>query len=336
MSWALALLLLASAVRAQPPIGENADLGAQGNAYVARTFEAYRAAHPGGACRAGGGGARVIVTGYGLFSGVDYNVSGTVARSMAEPAFWPDRAPGAAPIAGKLESSQHGGAAFNRSVTIDGRRYEVCFLLLDVIWDLAAGILVHEESRFKPRLVVMTGRGGGDVSVEAGAFNRASAYPGYDADGRPMGRENTPESEWLLPDYAVDHELPMTWDNQALARAIGPMAEALGYSVSAPRAARGGNNYLCNDISFVALHAAKNRPTRLAADRVFLPPAGLENEPVTGFLHFPTVDYSHADLSRYGDGIFEWANVVARVIALSAPGGRVPAALPLPSRLDWD
>lgn len=305
---------------------EKSDLGEQGNIFVAKQFETYRRLHPDGACHAQGAGKRVLVTGYGLFSGVPYNISGTVVRSMADPAFWPEQigldAPSGAawapPRTGLVSSSDAGAVAFNRSLVVDGERYEACFLVLDVVWDLAGAIVVHEESRFKPRLVLMTGRGGDQASFEAGALNRASPYPGYDADGRPLGSINTPESKWVLPDDAVDAALAMTWDPGELAAAAGPRTELLGYPSIGQRAARPDNNYLCNDVSYVALHASQNRATSLAGGRVSLDSPDLPREPVVGFFHFPAADAAHPDPAAYRQGIFAWAKVLAQTIELSA------------------
>jgi hypothetical protein len=306
------------------------DLGEQGNAFVARTFDAYRRLHPEGACRAGGTGRRVLVTGYGLFSGVNYNISGTVVRSMADPAFWPQRVdlgvPPPAPLAparsGLVAAPDAGGEAFNRTLFIDGQRYEACFLVLDVIWDLAGAIVIHEESRFKPAAVIMTGRGGGEASFEAGALNRASPFPGYDAQGRPLGTINVPESSWIVADEPDGAELPMTWDARALAAAAEPAAELLGYSAQGQVGARPENAYLCNDVSFVALHASRNRPTSLAGGRLLLASPELPAPPVVGFLHFPAVDAAHPDLASYGAGIMGWSRILAGTIARStAPIG---------------
>ena len=317
-----------SPARSPDGLQTKSDLGEQGNIFVAKTFDAYRQLHPNGACRAQGSGKRAIIAGYGLFSGVPYNISGSVVRSMADPVFWPDQivlgeaalSGGASPRTGLVAASDGGAVAFNRSLVIDGERYEACFLVLDVIWDLAGAILIDEESRFKPALILMTGRGGGQASFEAGAMNRASPYPGYDADGRPLGSINTPQSEWLLPDSPTDSVLPMAWNPRELAAAAESETELLGYSAVGQTAARPENNYLCNDISFVALHASQNKATSLAGNKIVLDSPGLPKEPVVGFMHFPAVDGAHPDLSAYGPGIFAWGKILARTIKLSSAG----------------
>jgi pyrrolidone-carboxylate peptidase len=319
----LGVLILGAPVRAQ--VTTQTELGDAGDDYVASAFAAYRAAHPGGACRAAGSGKRVLVTGYGQFLGAAYNVSGTVVRAMADPAFWPERVttgepgrplrPDAAP--GKPAAADHGGAAYNRTIFIDGERYEACFLVLDVVWDFAAAIIVSEESAFKPQTVVMTGRWSDSLSVEAGALNKTDAVPGYDSDGNPLDDLNRARSPWVLPDDPVGAEVAMNWDARALAKASAADAKTLGYPAVGQAKARPGNDYLCNNVSYVALRAAEHRPVSLAGGRIVLDPPEFERKPVTGFLHFPAVDSAHA-LSGYGQGVYDWGRVLARTIRLAS------------------
>ena len=86
-----AALLLAAAAMGGPPAARalETDLGEEGNKAVSDTFAAYKTANPSGACSALGAGKRVIVTGYGLFAGRNYNISGEVVSAMADNDFWP-------------------------------------------------------------------------------------------------------------------------------------------------------------------------------------------------------------------------------------------------------
>jgi len=316
----LPALLLASLVAAIPGFSEDekTDLGEAGNRLVAERFAAFQAAHPDGLCRAQGGGRRAIVTGFGLFSGVGYNISGAVVRSMADPDFWPAsvRLDAAKPSGAPARAAVQGPAGYNRSLEIDGERFELCFLTLDVIWDLSGAIVIDEAARFKPEAVIMTGRGAWDASFEAGALNSASRLSGFDSNGRSMD-DNRPRSTWLLRDYPPEHALRLSWDAPMLAQASRAEIRALGYSATGQTAARGGNDYLCNNIAFVVAHAATNRPTSLAGGKILLPSPQLEPAPVVGFLHFPAVDGEHPDLRGYGDGIFGWSKVLARTLRLS-------------------
>lgn len=323
--WAAASLLFADGLpqnaegirpkNAVTDLQPKTDLGESGNLLVAERFAAYKAAHPEGLCRPMGGGRRVIVTGFGLFSGVPYNISGAVVRSMADPSFWPaevrldEASPGAAPPT----AAAQGPAGYNRRLVIDGESFDVCFLTLDVIWDLAGAIVIDEAARFKPEAILMTGRGSSDASFEAGSINAASGLSGFDSDGRSL-EDNRPRSQWLLQDYPVQHALPMTWNAAELAEANRGDIRSLGYRATGQTAARRDNDYLCNNISFVVAHAMTDKPTRLAGGKLVLPSPELSRLPVVGFLHFPAVDSLHPDLQDYGEGIFGWSKVLARTL----------------------
>ena len=71
----------------QPYSEVKTNLGAAGNQEVLERYQAYLA--KGRGCRAEGNGKRVILSGFGLFRGVSYNISGAVVASMADAAFWP-------------------------------------------------------------------------------------------------------------------------------------------------------------------------------------------------------------------------------------------------------
>ena len=297
---------------------DKTDLGERGNRLVAERFAAYRAAHPQGLCRAQGAGKRAIVTGFGLFAGVPYNISGAVVRSMADPAFWPARArlSSVQPLGARPTTAPQGMAGFNRTLEIDGQTVDVCFLTLDVIWDLAGAVVIDEASRFKPNAVILTGRGNRDASFEAGSLNAAARLSGFDSDGRSLD-DNRPVADWVLAEYPPDAALPLTWNAAQLADASREDVRALGYSATGQLVARRDNDYLCNNIAFVVANAAANRTTRLAGGKLVLPAPGLEPAPVVGFLHFPAADSSHPDLARYDAGIFEWTKVLARTLRLS-------------------
>jgi hypothetical protein len=94
--------------------------------------------------------------------------------------------------------------------------------------------------------------------------------------------------------------------------------EALGYPAVGQADARRDNDYLCNDVAFVALHASANKPSSFAAGLVTLPSPALPRTPAVGFLHFPAVDSKHPDLAKYGAGVAAWARVLARTVKLAA------------------
>jgi len=107
-----------------------------------------------------------MFTGFGLFQspprnseGVPYNVSGSVARYMADSRYFPDQISTTSIQSitrQELKFAKHshmpensGGATVKqREMIIDNRPVTVCFILLDVIWDQAAAIILYEANQF--------------------------------------------------------------------------------------------------------------------------------------------------------------------------------------------
>ncbi len=271
------------------------DLGGVGNATVARTFADYQRKLSNG-CRPVAQGPRVIVTGFGLFFGIDYNISGAVVQSMANENAWPASIDLAkdAPLPAKAElrkgllaETDRGARTVNRALAIDGRTYSVCFIVLDVLWDLAGAIVAHEMERFHPDFVLMTGRGGISAVVEAGALNTATALPGYRSSGN-SDHDNRPQSDWILEDTqpGASKEIAMTWSQKAVAARIEPLIKELGWSLEVPTSARSNNDYICNNVSYIALQAATNRILSLAGGELVIRPWILR-PPKIGFMHLP-------------------------------------------------
>ncbi|MCX5792847.1 MAG: hypothetical protein NTY45_11640 [Elusimicrobia bacterium] len=322
------------------------DLGEEGNQAVSDTFTAYKTANPSGACSALGAGKRVIVTGYGLFAGRNYNISGEVVSAMADNDFWPGqykhfqtaRAAKKYVYSPRMnpQAFSNGAIVSTRKMVLNGEDYNVCFMVLDVTWDLAAGILIYETSRFKPEMIMMTGGGAPQATFEGAAVNSASNGEGYKSNGE-KNYGNRPESNWLLEDYPAGKEIKTTWNGAALAAATAKTVSYLGYTVSGPAAQSPNNDYLCNNITFLALHATQYElPTKLAGNRtagykISLPAPRLPKKPIVGFFHFPDVPSRYPDLAGYGSGIFWWVNVLATAVqtALGTPAQSMSAASPV-------
>lgn len=307
------------------------DLGSEGNAQVSKRFAAYMAKGP--RLKASHAKRRVLITGFGLFAGVDKNISGVVAESMADPAFWPASwqaqkpavvPEGAAPRSGHLKESDLGAKAWQRTLTLDGEVVEVGFLVLDVLWDLGAAITLYEANVFRPHLIIMTGRGGPTAVFEAGALNEAVAQPGFAWDGALVPGNKPQRPHVLPPDLpGVERAIAMRWDNEALAKRARAVLAPLrrGYEVTAPKEARARNTYICNNIACAVLHAAKQGSVQLAGGQVrvaFKPP--LDPKSVTaGFFHYPAA----ARFDR--EEVATWCGVLNAVIAshfrLTPPAG---------------
>jgi hypothetical protein len=294
------------------------DLG-KGNDALAKTFDAWTKTGP----RLGTSDAerRVMITGFGLFSGVDYNISGVVVESMANKAFWADKValaelakakpPAKATVgSGRLTEKDGGAKAWRRTLEIDGKTYEVGFLLLDVLWDLGAAIALYEAETFQPHLIVMTGRGGRRAIFETGALNQAAAYPGFRPDGA-VDRDNTPVTPNVFDPSleGVEQAIAMTWDNARLADAARPVVASMGkdYEVLAATEARAPNTYICNNISTVVLHGLKRHEVVLAGGKIRLEKIALDDT-AAGFFHYPDAATNEPSEVR------TWARMLATVV----------------------
>lgn len=321
-------LLLALLLSPGPDdVARATDLG-RGNEQVKRAYEAYVKGGP--RLEASEASRRVLITGFGLFSGVEFNISGVVLQSMADPTFWPTEAkldalpkpPAKAVGAGTLTAKDGGARAWQRTLVIDGRTYEVAFLLVDVLWDLGAAITLFEAEHFEPHLIVMTGRGGKAAVFERGALNRAAPYTGFRHDGRPDPTNKPVAQSVLDPQHpGVEQAIAMSWDNERLAAAARPIVASMraGYEVVAAPAARPDNTYICNNISCVVLHGLQGRKVALAGGAIELEVAGLA-ETAAGFFHYP------ARATREPAEVQAWARMLATVVkthfAAKAPARR--------------
>jgi pyrrolidone-carboxylate peptidase len=274
------------------------DFGAEGNAAVVAQFDSYKskANH----CKSSSASKRVIVSGFGLFSGASFNISGVVVDTLANVPLTSisEGAKVDAPfevMPGLLKAEDFGGRITQREIKIKDEVIDVCLILLEVKWDLAAAIILHEIEKFKPQLVVMTGRGGRDsLQFEGGAVNVAAPRPGFDSAGASV-QSNTPLSNYILKNDAgvpAKNEIPMTWDGAKLAGATKNAVAAINsnYSVVAEPAARPSNDYICNNMSYVVLHALKGFPAKLAGESLEISTSVRGAK--AGFLHYPVSAYN--------------------------------------------
>lgn len=293
------------------------NLGTKGNNDAADRFQKYTQKN--GGCKASTNSQRVLLTGFGLFDS-EYNISGLVVENMSSDKFWPSKSKisDSVPVDikkvadGTLKGAEASGIAINRTLTIDEKTYDVCFLILDVRWDVAAAIIVHEMQRFQPNLVVMTGRSGRQAAViEGAAQNRTMIYGGFFNDGK-MDTINTPksENENVLPanDAGVQQIIRMSWDNKELQRATSNLIDQLGYKVDAPSTPSDSSTYVCNNVAFVANHAALGVTLNLAGGQIVLKP-NIKSAPQIGFFHYPITARNSAK------EVYGWSKVLASIIS---------------------
>lgn len=262
---------------------------------------------------------RVLVTGFGLFTGVDFNISGVVAECLGSS--WPkttalrgDAATNAPKLTavphGKLTDADLGAKAWQRSMEIEGRRIELGVLVLDVLWDLAPAIALEEAKVFQPDLILMMGRGGRRVVFEAGAVNHAAAHAGFQSDGE-MDALNLPRTPHVVDPKlkGVEPAIAMRWNSAAMAKAAQPFVARIGkkYEIYVAPRARPENSYICNNISCAVLHGIKLGTLPLAGGLVQIEDIRLTNT-IAGFLHLP----AHA--TRKANEIENWCRAILAAI----------------------
>lgn len=296
--------------------GLKTDLGESGNTEVATRFATYKAARETNelGCLGTTNLPRVMITGFGLFTGVEYNISGVVARTFADPTFTPatltlqgSDSIGSAGVvsSGTVPASANGAVTSVRTMNIRGHDYEICVLALDVIWDLAAAIITYEAEAFQPKMIVMTGRGAQNAIFEGGALNKASiGSGGYQSSGAAHVN-NAPQQAYVLP--GGPDTAPMTWSNSLLHAKTKSLVSAIGHVVTFVPDARPSNNYICNNVSYVVLQAAAGAEIALAGGKIRWTPS-ITSEPKVGFFHYPS------SATRTRSRIAQWIRVLATAI----------------------
>ena len=272
---------------------------------------------------------RVIVTGFGLF-GSQFNISGIVAMSMSNPDFWPSevnlrtsRARNSAVFRHGDVQTKHGVYLLTRDLTIDDHDYQVCFLLLDVKWDLAAAIILHEAGIFKPDLVIMGGMNGREPTAayfETGAVNEATLSTGFTAEGHRLPT-NVPAGGDLrvLQSLPADHLAKMTWDAELLAQRTEATVAAISRNVTfSTRAApiRRDNDYICNNVSFAVTSGLTGQAVALAGGAIRIPAQNTGAK--VGFLHYP-YQASVEGRADHAEEVFGWTKLLASIIRITLP-----------------
>ena len=312
-------LILFFSLSAQAEVqNQTTDLGEVGNHQIAQAFEKYKSKKE--ICRIRSNYPRVILTGFGLFSGIDSNISGVVSQVLASTKFWPSQFNTKIKLPNtdqSLEAFYHlnesdlGARTAQRIISIDGRKIDICFLTIDVKWDLASAITIYQMHHFQPHFVLMTGRGESFASFEGGANNYATPYSGFHSNGE-KDFENTPKQTYVLNpnDPGVKSTIPLTW-NPFLARERSlDLLDSMGYESRAARYARDKNDYICNNIAFTVASAALNPPViNLAGNLISLEPK-LRWQPKVGFFHYPQ------DAIAKKPELEIWARIILRQIKL--------------------
>jgi len=299
------------------------DLGSAGNSEAKKRYDTYlntRQLESSGCLATGTGLPRVIISGFGLFSGVTSNISGAVTNTMADERYFSgtsseegDSNVVEGMVAGRIAGSDSSVKTVVRTITYNDVKFEACFLTLDVIWDLAAAIIINEARSFDPDLIVMSGLDGSSqktVTVEGGAINNAVAYHSFDSNGNVLEVEPVTDRGPILPidRNGVEPILPMTWNSSRIGTKITDKVSELNssYSVRIPGTARDGNDYICNNVSYSVLAAMKGVAIDLAGGEITFP--SRKQKARAGFFHYP------ASSKNVAAEVAQWADIIAELV----------------------
>ena len=165
----------------------------------------------------------------------------------------------------------------------------------------------------------MTGRGGktNQAVWEGYARNQAKAVSGYLSSGASAEGSNLPVDSGIpvLPSLASGLELRMSWDNTLLKSSTEQIVSDINpdFTAVAPATWSPGNDYVCNNISFVAMAAREHEQISLAGGRLSFLPAQSDLASATkiGFLHLPSSSDHHPAQ------VMSWIKVLAKAIHAS-------------------
>lgn len=294
----LIVTLLSSHALANSNINKT-DLNEDGNSYVLSRHQGFL--NNSKTCRPKNPDSfRVIVQGFSLFTGVKMNISGAVVDTLAK-----------LPISKRslLEDKDFGTRVNQIDLLINDQKVEVCLVVSEVLWDLAAANLISIIEDFKPDFVLMSGRGSKSAILETGARNQSGSLAGYNYDGTYSGNLNRPRSKRVDPRYKSSKIIPSTWNYESIYTAINPKIKKLGFKLELGKEGRRDNDYICNNIHYAVLQSVLEGDVELAGG-LLRPLLSLEASPAMGFFHYPS-----GTLKNNPEAELEaWSKVVLNII----------------------
>ncbi len=275
------------------------DLRENGNSYVLeqnrRFIESLESCTP-----REDGSYRVIVQGFSLFSKLKMNISGAVVDTLA-----------GLPLEERsLISPKHNGTRVTqKTIEIAGKKIELCLVVSEVLWDLAAANLIAIANEFKPDFILLSGKGSTRAVIETGGRNKSGSGSGYLGNGTNAGPLNRPRSRRIDPRYKSSKVIKSSWHYEKILKASRPFIEALDHKVELGDEGRAENNYICNNIHYALLQSATEGNIELAGG--LLRPSMMQEEiPAIGFFHYP----SNTLNSDPGTELSSWSLVIKEII----------------------
>ncbi len=156
-------------------------------------------------------------------------------------------------------------------------------------------------------------------------------------DNQPVSTGGLDEAPVISPETrGVEHTIAMKWDSKRLASMIGPAVESIasplpghsGFGVKYGTDASLSNDYICNNVSYVVLHALKGISFSLAGEEIAIsgPRTEAHDEPgsdikiqisrevikrvkVAGFIHYPDTKTDRGEVA------LGWASAISLLIS---------------------
>lgn len=244
---------------------------------------------------------RVLIQGFSLFSGVDMNISGAVVDTFA-----------GLPLKKRslLEDNDFGSRVQQTVIEISGKKVELCLVVSEVLWDLAAANLISVVKDFKPDFILMSGRGGKKATIETGARNQASTLAGYTYNGTYSGSVNRPHSRRVDGRYKSKKIIPATWNFEKIYSEVRPLVNDMNHEIELGKEGRGDNDYICNNIHYSLLQSTLEGDVELAGG-LLRPQMNLDIKPPMGFFHYPSKTL-RGDREKE---LLQWKEVIVKLIS---------------------
>lgn len=216
---------------------------------------------------------RVIITGFGPFSGSTKNFSSEVLYSWGQFA---------------APTKDRDVSAANLSLKMKNSNLQICFLSLSTQWDLAAAIIINEALAFEPEFILMTGVGGPtSVVLETIAGNETTYLSSFDEFGNPLS-DTLPIEGYVLPNGSKK-EITLTWNPLDIYNEIEAVLKKTNYPLYIDMPSKLADNYICNNTRYIVAHAVNNTTVHLAGGKIILSP-NFSKSPITGFIHLPNIN----------------------------------------------
>lgn len=275
------------------------DLRGDGNTYVLEKHQQFLNSNQ--SCRPlATDSYRVLIQGFSLFSKLDMNISGAVVDTLGE-----------LPLERRslLSPSDNGSRTKQIKLEINGNKVEVCLVVSEVLWDLAAANLIKISNDFKPDFILLSGKGSKKAVIETGGRNESNSQSGYLGDGSNSGSLNRPRSKRIDPRFKSSKVIQSTWNYEEILKRTSPLIEELGHKVTLGNSGRRENNYICNNIHYALLQAASLGNIELAGG--LLRPSLLQEEiPAIGFFHYPSKTLK----GNVEEELSNWSLVIKEII----------------------